>query len=73
MTNYFKIILMDYNGEILYEYSSSIVPTVDDTILFDDDKSFIVSARHFSTSHFKVVLLGEIDHPEPESIKDVLT
>ena len=64
MTHDFKIILMDYEGELLSEYYSPVIPDVDDTILIDDEKSFIVSARHFSTNHFKVVLLGNIDHTD---------
>ena len=73
MIHDFKIILMDFNGELLYEYFSPIVPAVDDTILIDDERSFVVSARHFSTMNFKVVLLGDIDHAEAtvEEIKKI--
>lgn len=59
-----KIILMDYEGEVLFEYYSYVIPTMNDTILIDEgEKSFIVNARHFSANHNKVVLLGEIDKP----------
>ena len=66
----YKIILMDFDGKILCEYESYIVPSVNDTILIDDDESFIVHARHFSTNHIKAVLLGEIDKGEIEEIKN---
>jgi len=62
----YKIIIMDYDGEILQEYYTYIVPAVNDTVLLDDDKSFIVQARHFSTNHLKVVLLGELEKVEEE-------
>lgn len=58
---------MDYDGEILQEYYTYIVPAVNDTVLLDDDKSFIVQARHFSTNHLKVVLLGELEKVEEET------
>ena len=57
----YKIILMDYDGNIISEYNSYIIPGINDTILVDDEKSFIVQARHFSTNHLKVVLLGEYE------------
>lgn len=66
----YKIILMDYDGNTMTKYSSHIIPAVNDTILIDDDwnKSFIVRARHFSTNHLKVVLLGEIEESKNENI-----
>jgi hypothetical protein len=60
----YKIILMNFDGEIQCEYYSYVVPAVNDTILMDDDQSFIIQARHFSTNHQKVVLLGEIEKSE---------
>jgi hypothetical protein len=62
----YKIILMSYDGELLFEYYSYIIPTIDDTILIDEEKSFTVQARHFSTNHFKVVLLGDLEKQENE-------
>jgi hypothetical protein len=64
MIKEYKIILMDYDGEMLSEYYSYIVPHVNDTILIDEDKTFTIQARHFSTNHFKVVLLGELEKQE---------
>jgi hypothetical protein len=64
--DYYKIILMDFDGELLSEYYSYIVPAVNDTILIEDEKSFAVQARHFSTNHLKVVLLGEMEKPDVE-------
>lgn len=60
-----KLILMDYDGEILNEYHSYIIPNVNDSVLIEEDnKTFIVQARHFSTNQFKVVLLGELEKEE---------
>jgi hypothetical protein len=57
----YKIMLMNYDGDIIQEYESYIIPAAGDTILLDDDKSFLVNARHFSINHFKVVLLGDLE------------
>lgn len=62
--NEYKIILMNFDGDIIQEYGSYIVPSTGDTILLDDEKSFIVNNRHFSVNHFKVVLLGELEKEE---------
>jgi len=64
----YKIILMDYDGNILVEYASYVIPAVNDTILYDKDelKHFIVHARHFSVDHLKVVLLGEVEEETKE-------
>jgi len=57
-----KIILMLYDGEIIKEYSSYVIPAVNDTVLIDDGiKGFVIHARHFSVNHTKVVLLGEME------------
>ncbi len=63
----YKIILMDYEGNIIQEYAAHFIPAVNDTILLDDEKTYLVQARHFSVNHYKVVLLGEL---ESEEIKE---
>ena len=64
----YRIILMDYEGNVIYEYYSYIIPTLNDTIMIDDEKQFIVEKRHFTTNSLKVVLLGSIEEDE-EQIK----
>ena len=66
----YKVISMDYDGETLQEYYTYIVPAVNDTVILDDYKSFIVQARYFSINHLKVILLGELDKVEEGKIEN---
>jgi hypothetical protein len=68
----YRVILMDYDGNIIDEYNAHIIPAVNDTILLDEEKVFVVQARHFSINHYKVVLLGELEKEENETsvVKD---
>lgn len=61
MNKDYKIILMDLEGNTHTEYFSPIIPSVNDTIVLDEDNNFIVQSRHFSILNLKVLLLGELD------------
>lgn len=64
MNKDYKIILMDLDGNTQSEYFSHVIPAVNDTVILDENNSFIVQARHFTVTNSKVLLLGELDIQE---------
>jgi len=64
MKEFYPIILMDYDGNIVREYDTCIIPMVGDVIMIDDETPFNVEKRHFSTNNIKTVLLGKIEEDE---------
>ena len=52
---------MNHGGDILHEYNSYFIPSKGDTILIEDEIHFLVDERYFTSSHNRVVLIGEIE------------